>query len=228
MENYKYVLEYDHTAFIQSSDIDNALKYAWKVTPSKQNFMPYKVHVLNPEAQQHKHILYDKALIQQARRSGIEIKNTKALRKYESRLIKDDKEPFFRNLKTAPYVFIFTQRLETNPNAFQQHNIDYGLTYCQVSNEWPEIGRAKDIARIEIGMFCANLATYLLANGIDVSFTQCFPGELESWTEKEFNFLDQDVLLIMTAGKGKKYRRDIIPLDIDQKPSFERIVNTRI
>jgi len=228
MKNYRYVLEYDSSAFVDPQYIDDALEYAWKVTPSKQNFMPYRVHVLSPKAQAHKQILYDKALTQQARGSGIKIKNTKALQKYDDRLKKDDMQPFFRNLKTAPYVFMFAQRVEDQPNPFQQHNIEYGLTYCQTEHGDPGHSHGKDIARIEIGMFSANLASQLLANGIDVSFTQCFPGELDTWTEKEFNFLADDVLLIMTAGKGKKYRRDLKSQEGDLKPAFERIVNKEV
>lgn len=228
MKKYRYVLEYDSNAFVDPKHIDNALKYAWEVTPSKQNFMPYKVHVLTPEADVHKQILYNKALIQQARGSGIDIKNKKALEKYDKRLKKDDKEPFFKNLKTSQYVFIFSQRVEDSPNSFQQNNIDYGLTYCQTEYDDPGHAHGKDIARIEIGMFSANLASHLLENSIDVSFTQCFPGELNTWTEKEFDFLEDDVLLIMTAGKGKLYRRDLIPLHKDQKPNFDRIVTKEI
>jgi len=228
MQGYRYVLEYDTENILNSNIILTALEYAWRVTPSKQNFMPYRVHMLSEKDREHKRILYNKALIQQAKGSGIEIKNEKSLQKYEKQLLKDNKTPFFANLNSAPYVFIFTQRVEDQPNSFQQNNIDYGLTYCQTQREWPGHTHAKDIARIEIGLFSANLASFLLKENIDVSFTQCFPGELISWTEKEFDFLDQDVLLIMTAGKGKKYRRDIIPLDIDQKPAFERIVNTRM
>ena len=228
MKNYRYVLEYDDTASINSKCVNDALEYAWKVTPSKQNFMPYRVHVLSPRAKAHKQILYNKALIQQARRSGIKIKNTKALQKYDERLKKDDMQPFFRNLKTAPYVFIFAQRVEDQPNPFQQHNIDYGLTYCQTEHEDPGHSRGKDIARIEIGMFSANLASHLLANDIDVSFTQCFPGELHTWTEKEFNFISDNVLLIMTAGKGKLYRRDLKSQEGDLKPNFERIVSKEV
>jgi len=228
MENYKYVLEYNTSSFIDSDYIDDALKYAWKATPSKQNFMPYKVHVLSPEAKIHKQILYNKALKQQAKTSGVKIKNAKALQKYDERLKNDDKQPFFRNLKTAPYVFIFAQRVEDQPNKVQQDNINYGRTYCQTDHSDPGHTQGKAIARIEIGMFSANLATYLLANEIDVSFTQCFPGDIETWSEKEFDFLDDNVLLIMTAGKGKLYRRDLKSQELDFKPNFERIIRKEV
>lgn len=228
MKNYKYVLEYDSSAFIDPKNIYDALSYAWKVTPSKQNFMPYKVHVLTPAATTHKQILYNKALTQQAKTSNIKIKNSKDLQKYDEHLKKTDQQPFFRNLKTAPYVFLFAQRVEDQPNSFQQRYIDYGRTYCQVERSEPGHSHGKSIARIEIGMFSANLATQLLANDIDVSFTQCFPGELNAWTEKEFDFLADDVLLIMTAGKGNIYRRELKSQEGDLKPSFNRIVNKEV
>ena len=229
MKNYRYVLEYDSSAFIDPTCIDNALKHAWKVTPSKQNFMPYKVHVLTPKAEIHKQILYNRALKQQASKSGVKIKTKKSLEKYNDSLTQAHRQPFFRNLKSAPYVFVFAQRVEDQPNIFQQQSINNGQTYSQLELKDPEHDICKDIARIEIGMFSANLASHLLSNNIDVSFTECFPGELHTWTEKEFNFLKDDVLFIMTAGKGKIYRRDLPELTAgDLKPNFERIVNKEV
>jgi len=228
MQNYKYVLEYDQEAHIDSSQIHEALYHAWKVTPSKQNFMPYKVHVLSPKAKIHKQILYNKALKQQAEGSGVKIKNAKALQKYDEFLRKNNRKPFFRNLKTASYVFIFSQRVEDQPNPYQLESMALGMEYSQLSKEDPEHGHSEEIARIEIGMFSANLATKLLENNIDISFTQCFSGDIETWTEKEFDFLDDNVLLIMTAGKGKLYRRDIKSQELDVKPEFERIISKEV
>jgi hypothetical protein len=229
MENYKYVLRYDEHINIDSKIIYDCLEQAWRVTPSKQNFMPYNVHVLTPEAKKHKQILYNKALKQQAVGSGYEIKNYKDLQKYDLILKKDGKDPFFSNLKSAPYIFLFSQRIEDEPNQLQQSNLDYGLTYCQTGHDQESLQHTEDIARIEVGMFSANLASALLHHQIDVSFTQCFPCDITSWTEHEFYFLQHNVLLIMTAGCGKKYRQDIPQIkDIDPKPAFHKIVRTEI
>lgn len=191
--------------------------------------MPYNVHVLTPDANKHKDILYNKALKHQAQGAGIDIKNSRTLKKYDVKLDIDNKTPFFKNLQSAPYVFIFTQRIEDKPNKLQKSNLDYGLTYCQTGKDEESIRRAADIARIEIGLFSANLASSLLDYQIDISFTQCFPTNLESWTEPEFHFIKQNVLLIMTAGYGEKYRQDLPGIkDIDPKPAFDQIIKTEI
>lgn len=227
MDNYKYVLEYNQEEIINPLYIQNALKHAWKITPSKQNFMPYTVHVLHPNDKAHKQILYDKALKQQAKSSAILIETETDLREYEQTLYNDDEAPQFRNLKSAPYIFIFTQRVETKLNEMQKHNINYGLTYCQAQHSREAKAKTRDIARLEIGMFSANLATSLLNSGIDISFTQCFSGNPQKWQEKQFDFINREVLLIMTAGIGKHYRRDTLDPALDLKPEFERIVNLR-
>ena len=49
LEKRKYVLDYDTEAKIDNELIVDLLEKAWKVTPSKNNFMPYKVHVVGPE-----------------------------------------------------------------------------------------------------------------------------------------------------------------------------------
>ena len=42
LKHYKYVKTYDQSQDVPQSIIDELLQRTWKVTPSKNNFMPYK------------------------------------------------------------------------------------------------------------------------------------------------------------------------------------------
>src|SRR6056300_946445 len=59
----KHVMEFDKSVPPAPKElIDTLLRRAWKVTPSKNNFMPYKVNVLGPEHQDEKNHLYNNSL----------------------------------------------------------------------------------------------------------------------------------------------------------------------
>ena len=51
LKHYKYVKTYDQSQDVPQSIIDELLQRTWKVTPSKNNFMPYKLYVLGPQHQ---------------------------------------------------------------------------------------------------------------------------------------------------------------------------------
>lgn len=222
--NYRYVLAYD--TFFKTDVIEDALKQAWKTVPSKNNFMPYKVHVIGPDAVNVRELVYYKCLQKQFRTRGENPNTIEEIKKLEKRHTKKYKTTAqFKNIRTAPYIIIFTQRVEDRPNAYQQENISKGYTYEQMMTEGPGKEFAQSLAYLEIGMFSANFASVCLQNNIDISYTMCMPYDLSNWQEPEFSFLDSNPLLIMTAGLGEHYRRDRLPMDEDKKPEFERIVN---
>ena len=55
--NRKHVDAYDNSVDIEK-EVIQSFNEAWKVTPSKQNFMPYLIHVIGPDAQEWKDKLY--------------------------------------------------------------------------------------------------------------------------------------------------------------------------
>ena len=54
--NRKHVDAYDNSVDIEQ-EVIKSFKEAWRVTPSKQNFMPYTIHVIGPESQEWKNKL---------------------------------------------------------------------------------------------------------------------------------------------------------------------------
>ena len=117
MEKRRYVREYDTTANIPQSLINSLLFQTWKVTPSKNNFMPYTVHVVGPEQQKYKELVYLNAASNEGRSDNIIDHLTS---RYSINL------PHYANILTCSYLIIFTMRLETDPNPFQKILIDRG------------------------------------------------------------------------------------------------------
>jgi len=225
-KNYQYVWDYDKNQSIDEEFIKNALLSAWLYTPSKNNFMPYKVHVLGSEFSKHKEELYWLCLGNEIKANGNNFTTTEELKKYEkiSYLNLQGCYPAYHNIVDAPYVLIFTQRIEDSPNQFQQEQIDMGYVFEQMAKGGQKRESARKNAYLEIGMFSANFATECLANGIDISHTLCFPGDRKDWTQEYFNFLDNHPILVMTVGKAKNYRFKEVQIK-DPKPDFDRIVN---
>lgn len=222
MENYKYVFEFDDKE-VDPNLIDSALNYAWKVTPSKNNFMNYSVHVIGPDNYKLKKLLYNKCLEQQMFSSG---ENFDSLDEYEMYCEKQKITPLFKNILSAPYVLIYTQRVETLFNKSQQVNIEKGIVFEQT---FPigtkKYNGANKTARLEVGMFSANLSNQCLQAGLDVSYIGCMPSELEKWQEEEWSFITDIPIIIQLIGYGKIYKKDIFLPQYDLKPDFERIVN---
>ena len=219
-KNYKYALEYDLDQTIDSEFIINALKVAWSETPSKNNFMPYKVHVLGPEFAKEKEEIYWLCLGNETKANGNIITDREQLKQYEQ----THDLPFYDNIRSAEYVLIFTQRVEDKPNQYQQHLVNKGFVYEQMATDGPKKENARKNAYLEIGIFSTNFAGICLNNEIDISHTLCFPGDKKDWPQEHFSFLDSHPMLIMTIGKGAIYRTANMQA-IDPKPDFDRIVN---
>jgi len=221
MENYKYVLEFSDKE-VKHQLIHQALNYAWKSTPSKNNFMNYSVHVLGPDNTNLRQGLYNKCLKQQMDSNDTQFDS---LSQYEEHLEDISATPNFRNILSAPYILIYTQRIETITNKLQQANIDRGMVFEQMfSIGTKKHHSANALARFETGMFSANFASKCLHLGIDVSYIGCMPVELEKWQEPEWNFIADKPIIIQLAGYGKLYKKDVIDPDIDLKPNFKRVV----
>lgn len=225
MKNYRYVLGWSKQE-VDNKIIQDSLDYAWRYTPSKNNFMNYSVFVLDPSKKELKESIYYKCLKQQAKSNGQEIHTQEELNNYEKWLFANDLVPQFLNIKETPYLLLYTHRVSKEINSYQKSNIEKGVVYEQT---FPPGTRKYDAAcqlsRIEIGMFAANFATKCLENNIDTSFTLCMPCELEYWSEPEWNFITDQPALIQLAGYGEKYRRpSVVAPDVDLKPNFDSVV----
>ena len=221
LKTYRYVKEYDTTKPINKKRMLDILERAWKITPSKNNFMPYRVTVLGPTQENLKSKLYNLCLAQEQALDSIQSLDEF----FEERYTKTNTLPQFHNLKSAPYVIIFTQRIADKFNPWQQQSIAKGRKFEQTNSKNPK--SFFKTSAIEVGMFAGYFASICLSEGIDISHTLCFPTAADKWrTSGLIDDKDPSVMLIMTAGKDLVYRQDTakgIELE-DTKPAFEDIV----
>lgn len=222
LQRYRYVREYDTSATINESVVEKCLQNAWKSTPSKNNFMNYRVTVVGPDRQDLKDAAFDLCLFNECRTdSNIDIKQF-----WQERYIDQGIVPQFYNVKSCSYMLIFSQRIcpIEDANPWQKYSIDRGRYYEQCDRR--ETMRAFKGSAIEVGLFASNFAAMCLEQNLDISHTLCMPTEPQYW--KEFG-IDKDpaVMLIMTVGKGLMYRRDhVIEVEKeDYKPDYHKVVN---
>lgn len=214
-KKYKYAIEYNQSEVISDDVIDSMLKKTWEVTPSKNNFIPYKIHVIGPKHQSLKDLVYKKCLNNESMID--EVSDVESIRYHTVK-------PNFANILSCSHLFIFTQRVETQFNALQQLSISRGCCYEQTDET--KLESAAVNARIEIGLFCSIFAGICFENNIDIAHTLCFSDRLSSWSEPEFKFIDKTPLLLMTVGKGLRYRQDQPnTTEMIRKPDYSRIVN---
>ena len=215
LEKYKYVLEYDSTANIEKDTIDSILEKTWKITPSKNNFMPYSVFILGQDKQELKDEVYKLCIKQEEVSNGIP--NIEDIR-YQNF------KPQFWNVVSCSYLLIFTPRVETMPNPWQLHCIQQGNVYIQMNED--KVQNMAKISSIEIGMFANTFAYFCLEKNIDVSFTMCFSNDVKDWQNISSD-IKYPPTILMSVGKGLRYRQPAQhPIEeLDLKPNYERIVN---
>lgn len=222
LKNYRYVREYDTSAKISESLIHSLLQRTWKVTPSKNNFMPYRVLVIGPDEQSLKDDVFNLCLRNECRADG----ETNFEEFFQRRYVDRGIVPQFHNIKSCSYLILFNQRVETELNPWQQYSVNDGRVYEQTSkdNAW----RCFKNSCIEVGMFASTFAALCIESGLDVSHTLCFPTEPKYWEEfwGKFNIDDPSAILAMTVGKGSVYRQDVLEEleKTDLKPDFHKVV----
>jgi len=215
LQKRKYVLEYEKGIDISKELIYSMLKKTWEVTPSKNNFMPYKIHVLGPEHQNYKNLVYLNCCKQQANCDNLSV---------EDQIIKhSENPPLFFNITTCSYLLIFTMRLEHDPNPFQKSRIELGEIFEPVVENL--LPRITALTSFEVGLFADTLSAMCAENNLDISFTGCFSRDLKTWDK--IPFVKREPLMIMTIGKAKKYLcDDLSPLqESNIRPNYDKIIN---
>lgn len=211
-DSWRQVRRFNHNQVPNKGLIKNLLTKTWKLVPSKQQLMPYKVHVLGPECKKEKEILYEQStkveiLIQ-------EISNNPKEVKYPSLQC--------TNI-LAPYVLIFTPRLSKGSPAVRQRIKD-GHEYIVCDPE--RYREDPQINCIEIGMFTTILSGLCLENKIDTSYNKNFchwPKWKYLW--KELPFVDEPPYLIMGLGY-RRYKNIPRPLiEEEYKEDVNEIIN---
>lgn len=213
LNKWKFVHEFDSEAVIEKNVIKDILYKAWKITPSKNNFMPYEIHVIGPNNWDINEKIYQTAHTKEINSNkrnpnpdGYEFNHNKA------------------SIKSSNYVLIFTPRVEDKPSRYQQLLHRKGCYMDAWTDEGVDI--YKNVVYLEVGMFAQAITTMSMEQSIDTSYIISFENHKKYWSE--FPFIKKNPCLIMTMGKGKNYRRDSLKrsgLDkMDVKPDFERIV----
>ena len=198
IENRKQIRWYDQNRTPDKSLIDECLHKTYTAVASKQNLMPYKVWAIGPFNKKLNEGLY--AISQH--HSGVKANY---------------------NLLTAPYQFVYTVRLaEGNSKVFSDITVGH-----QQPPMDPERYKDRIIIKntnIEIGMHATILSKLLIENGLDVSYTLCFENwttHPEYWAEQGFDFIDDEVQFIMSAGypDNERYYEST-----EDKPEYLNIV----
>ena len=207
-------MAYDTEDIPEKQLIEDLLWKAWKVTPSKNNFMPYHCNVLGPERVAEKHSIWMKS-----------VKNKKEINEAN---IKDHKEdgynPYFEHLSTAPYLLVFTQRV-CEPNEYYRKTIEKGDYYEQMHED--QISSMLRTTAVEVGMWMANLSAFALEKGLNTSTIACFPYREDNSEWEDLPWVEHPVVLLGSIGKAKQYRRESmneIQKKDDQKPEPETII----
>ena len=205
----RHVYAYDNNVDIKK-DFFTSLEEAWKVTPSKQNFMPYKIHIIGPNAQEYKDKLYAMCL----RNEGTvdNLSDEQLIERYKHR------PPSYHSITNCSYALIITQRLITKVNVRQQKRLYKGHVAEQMDVK--QQNALNSLASFEAGLFCNALQYYLLQKDIDSCYTGCFKTNLDIW--KTLPFVTETPIMIMTIGKGKIF----VPRDPENnRPDLSDITN---
>ena len=193
--NRKHVDAYDNSVDIEK-EVIQSFNEAWKVTPSKQNFMPYLIHVIGPDAQEWKDKLYAVCLRNESNVDNVTDKEL--MKRYEHSSISHPVFPMSRS--------IITKRLIQTK--YSMKRLEKG--FLVVGN----------LVSFEVGLFCNALQYYLLQKNIDSCYTGCFRNNKENW--KTLPFVTETPIMIMTIGKGKVYT----PQDPENpRPTLDEIVS---
>jgi len=177
--------------------IVSLIERAFKISPSKQNLFPFKIHAYGPDNNKQKEIIgsicslwktgsvnhWDDATKDGNFKSAEGDLNVKDW-------VFDSKGNDYRN---APWVFIFEQRLCKENNFVREHHDLHkdGHRFTQTDpKRFRELCNTK-LTCIEVGMFLQTFAGLCLENNLGISYIRTFPewqwkGKAEIY-EKETN-----------------------------------------
>jgi hypothetical protein len=197
--------------------IEDLLYKAWKVTPSKNNFMPYHVNVLGPDQKELKKEVHALSMFNKKRT------NERANVNNIPNFTEEGQNPNFTFYESVPYLLIFSQRV-AEPNTYiAEAIVDMNDIYEQMHEDM--FGQIQTTTCVEIGIFKANLTAFALEQGLDTTCIKCYPAEIEAW--EKFPFLEGPVMLIVGIGYSEKSRKDIMSEEQilkDPKPEPETII----
>lgn len=221
LKKRRHVYEYDTDNVPEKQLIEDLLWKAWKVTPSKNNFIPYNCYVLGPDKQDEKDEMW---LISAVHKDRTDTKDSFLFHPNRSKYVKA-KNPYFKHLSTAPYMLVFTQRI-CKPNKYHVISKEKNGDYFEQMHP-NKLGTILDTTALEVGMWMANLSAFALEKGLNTSVIKCHPGpeKMASW--HLFPWIKYPVVCIATIGKAKTLRREVMTEEEnegDKKPEPEEII----
>ena len=172
---------WDNEKIPSKEEVESLLKECLKLTPSKNNLQPFKIHVIGPENKKELDII-----------TGIcALHKTGSVAKYELEM--DTNTDLGSHNKRPPYTLLFTVRLSKDnqftaehENRHKQTDIDVGRTDKRFSQSDPNTFRRtanRNLASLEVGMFIMSLTALALEKGLSVSFIQSWP--IWDWDEEQ-------------------------------------------
>tara|TARA_B100002019_G_scaffold163586_1_gene141137 strand:+ start:1394 stop:2128 length:735 start_codon:yes stop_codon:yes gene_type:complete len=216
--------------------VKDILYKAWKITPSKNNFMPYHVHVIGPEQQGIKDEVWRKCAFNHRRKEEDSFKRKDGDGvEYTTQLGNKTDYKFvinrsYNHVRYNSHLIMFSARV-CKPNKYMTRMIEKEGHYAE-QMEKKDVDEIRMTTSFECGLFAAHLAGICIEHGIDVSYNHCFPGEANAWPSLPFLWYDEDkkwarVFANMSMGYAKYYRYQWM-IDgnrgEDLKPEMEDVV----
>ncbi len=220
LKKRRHVAHYNMEDIPSKDTINYILWKAWKSTPSKNNFMPYKVNVLGPDKEVEKRKIYDKVVENHLYYDELGLAtDNKHITDYQFHV-----NPNYKHIQHNPYLLIFNSRVCDEPNEYYKMQVEEHGHFAEQCNKDFIIPIAESTS-VEVGLFAQTVTTLCLEENIDVSYTACFPKDMTKWKDipyVQFGDGKARVLLLMSIGKGKVYRKRH---NKDRKPDFHKVVN---
>ena len=201
----KQIRVYDEDHIPDANLINSIIEKAYNLVPSKQNLVPYKIHVLGPECKEEKKYLYDLTT-----HTGAKVKHNRAV--------------------FAPYVLIFTNRIvnDTNEAVLERFEKGHPLQGVCDPNKFMDKGPLIQTS-IEIGMYSSILAGLCLENKLGISFLKCFKSWFGVNSDRgdwiKLPFVRCSPLLIMCIGYKHEQRDWNLDHEKEYKPDINNIIN---
>lgn len=185
--------------------IDELIRKTLKIVPSKQNLIPYTIHVLGPE----------------------DVESRDAFWALSQNNYVPERTHTHQVTIHAPYLLIFTSRL-AEPNEFIKGKIPLGRSFGACDPERYD-GFSQQIEQaIEVGMFSTILTGLCIEKGLGVSYFRVFPDwgaenkedRVELW--KDLPFITDPPLFSMQIGYPHELN---IFYEGETRPEVEKVVN---
>jgi hypothetical protein len=229
MEKRHHVRKYKPEA-IPEETVKKLLWQSWKISPSKNNFMPYTVNVLGPNSLTEKKKIWENTI--KSHRDYEEDIGNKTANKHIAHKYKFKINPNYEHIKFNSHLLAFTSRVCSKPNKFYQRMVleqGHFAEQCEVD----QVLNIAEATSVEVGFFATHLTGLCIENNIDVSFCACIRKSPTGWDTMPWSHYDKErkktrILLLMSLGYGDTFRYDVMKNDgnfkDDIKPEMDEVV----